>query len=99
MSKQTFIICLEDEKGVAAEFERWGFKKAETCIEHMVELYGTYPSLYLRNLDRAAKVVCYPTPDGYHKADPVWSVTPAEFLGLIEEWNEKRAAAREGERS
>lgn len=80
--KMTFIIYLEDAAGNMVDFERWAFKKAKTCIDHMIELYKTY-SIYERSLAKAARVVCYPTPDGYNKADPVWSVGVDEFRKLM----------------
>ena len=82
MKKQTFIICLEDADGLVVDFERWSFKRAQTCIDHMIELYKTY-SIYGLSLAKAAKLVCYPTPDGYHKVDPVWSASVDEFRALM----------------
>ena len=83
--KQTFIICVENESDCVLEFERWPYKRAQTCIDKMIELYRTYPSLYVPHLTGAAKVICYPTPDGYHKAAPVWSVSVDEFRELLKE--------------
>ena len=88
--RQNFIVCLEDACGCTVEFERWPYKKAETCIQHMVELYGTYPSLYSKGLNEAARVVCYPTPDGYTRAEPVWAVTTEEFRELMRQFKEER---------
>lgn len=81
--KMTFIICLEDKEGRTMEFERWGYKKVETCIDKMVELYRTYSGLYVPLLKAADKVTAYPTPDGYNRGDPVWSVSKDEFLKMI----------------
>ena len=83
--KMTHIIRLEKEDGSLVEFERWSGKDAQTCINEMVELYDTYGSLYLKHLEQADRVVCYPTPDGYTAGDPVWSATREEFLALIEQ--------------
>lgn len=82
MKKQTFIICLENQDGLVVDFERWSYKRAETCIANMVKLYRTY-SIYGLSLAKADRVVCYPTPDGYTKADPVWSVSVDEFRELM----------------
>lgn len=84
MAKQTFIICLEDKDGKMVDFERWAYKKPETCVQHMVELYKTY-SIYERSLAKADRVVAYPTPNGYDKEDPVWSVSVEEFRQLMKE--------------
>lgn len=87
MSKEMrFLIRLEKEDGSLVDFERWSYKKAETCINKMVALYGTNSGLYLRKLDKADKVVCYPTPDGCHAAEPVWSVSADEFRAMVEKW-------------
>ena len=79
------IIRLEKEDGSVVEFERWSYKDAQICINKMVELYDTYGSLYLKHLEQADRVVCYPTPDGYTAGEPVWSATREEFLALIEQ--------------
>lgn len=81
--KQNFIICLEAADGRQITFERWPFKRVQTCVAHMVELYKTYSGLYGRYLDQAAKVVAYHTPDGYNRAAPVWSVSVDEFRKLM----------------
>lgn len=47
------------------------------------------PGLYRNNLDRAARVVCYPTPDGYTHAAPVWGVSVDEFRRMVEAQQEK----------
>lgn len=85
MSKQTFIICLENIEGRTVFFERWGFTKAESCIDHMVQLIGSSINFYKRIIGPSAvKAVCYPTPDGYNRAEPVWSVTIEEFWNMVE---------------
>lgn len=84
MAKQTFIICVEDQNGFIVDFERWACKKVETCIAKMIELYKTYSILYAPKLDGAARVTAYPTPNGYDREAPVWSVTADEFRALIE---------------
>lgn len=84
MAKQTFIICLEDENGVSVNFERWPYKKAETCLDHMVELYCRYEVLYGHDLDKASRVVCYPTPDGCTKGKPAWDISADEMRELME---------------
>lgn len=83
--QQTFIIRLEDKDGKLVDFERWAYKKVETCIQKMVELYSTYSGIYERNLVKAARVVAYPTPDGYNRESPVWSVSVEEFRELMKE--------------
>lgn len=60
MRKQTYIIVLEDQDGRTVDFERWAYKRAQTCIDKIVELYAEWPGLYGKNLERAARVVCYP---------------------------------------
>lgn len=83
MAKQTFIIRLEDQAGHMVDFERWAYKKVETCIQHMVELYSTYSGIYERSLAKAAQVVAYPTPNGFDREEPVWSVSVDEFRELM----------------
>ena len=89
MRKQTYIIVLEDQDGRTVDFERWAYKRAQTCIDKIVELYAEWPGLYGKNLERAARVVCYPTPDGYNQAAPVWSVSVDEFRRMIDAQQEK----------
>lgn len=83
MAKQTFIILLENSDGQIIDFERWSYKKVRTCIDNMVELYRTYPSLYVPKLQGADRVTAYPTPDGYNREAPVWSVSKDEFLKMV----------------
>lgn len=85
--QQTYIIVLEDNQGRTIDFERWTYKRAQTCISKMVALYRTLNSYsFARDmLDRTARVVCYPTPNGYHESVPVWSVTANEFRAMLEE--------------
>ena len=89
MKKQTYIIVLEDQDGRTVDFERWTYKRAQTCIDKIVELYAEWPGLYGKNLERAARIVCYPTPDGYNQAAPVWNVSVNEFRRMIEAKKEK----------
>ena len=89
MKKQTYIIVLEDQGGRTVDFERWTYKRPQTCVDKIVELYAEWPSLYEKNLERAVRVVCYPTPDGYTQAAPVWSVPVGEFQHMIESRQEK----------
>lgn len=83
MKKQTFIICLEDQEGRMVNFERWYFKSMKRCVDAMVGLYRSCPSIYRSDLERAARVVCYPTPDGYHRKAAVWSVSVDEFREMM----------------
>ena len=89
MKRQTHIIILEDQDGRTVDFERWTYKRAQTCIDKTAELYAEWPGLYGKNLERAARVVCYPTPDGYTQAAPVWAVPVDEFRRMIEARQEK----------
>lgn len=89
MKKQTYIICLEDQDGRTVDFERWTYKRSQTCVDKIVELYAEWPSLYEKNLERAARVVCYPTPDGYTPAAPVWSVSVDDFRRMVHDQQEK----------
>lgn len=89
MVKQSFIIRLEDQDGHVVDFERFIYKRVETCVGLLVELYKRYERLYMPNLDKAARVVAYPTPDGYHMEDPVWSVSVEEFRKMVEKEKEE----------
>ena len=90
MAQQRYIIRLEDKEGKMVDFERWSFKKVETCIQHMVELYSTYSNMYMPKLDKADRVVAYPTPDGCHEEAPVWSVTVDEFRAMVKKREEEK---------
>ena len=89
MKKQTYIVILEDKDGITVEFERWSYKRAQTCIDKTVELYAEWPGLYGKYLERAARVVCYPTPDGYNQDAPVWDAPVEEFRRMIQIQREK----------
>lgn len=85
MQKQTYIIRLEDQAGGLIDFERWGYKHAKTCIAKMLELYANYSGIYIPKLSSASRVVCYPTPDGYNRGKPVWSVSAADFAAMVQQ--------------
>lgn len=85
MKQQTFIVYLEDQDGRMIDFERWCYKRSKTCLDAMVKLYGSWPSLYLPQLAKAARVVCYPTPDGSNKEAPAWSLSAEEFRERMKE--------------
>lgn len=93
MKKQTYITVLEDKNGWEIDFERWTYKRAQTCINKLLELYGgPFSILYLKDIDRAARVICYPTPDGYNKGPAVWSATVAELKDMIQARQKKTPA-------
>lgn len=88
-AKQNFIIRLEDAAGNMVDFERWPYKKVETCIRDMVDMYRMYDRLFMPKLDKAYRVVAYSTPDGAHMEAPVWSVSVEEFRKMIEKRREE----------
>lgn len=93
MKKQTYITILEDESGQEIDFERWAYKRAQTCISKMLELYGgELAFLYRKKIDRAARIVCYPTPDGYNLGPAVWSATVSELKDMIHAGQKERPA-------
>lgn len=93
MKKQTYMTILEDENGQEIDFERWAYKRAQTCISKMLELYsGEWAFLYRKEIDRAARIVCYPTPDGYNLGPAVWSATVAELKDMIQARQKKTPA-------
>ena len=84
--QQTFIIRLEDKDGKMVDFERWAYKKVETCIKNMVKTYSDHAYLYEPTLAKADKVVAYATPGGRSDEKiPVWSVSVEEFRKLMKE--------------
>lgn len=93
MKKQTYITILEDENGKGIDFERWAYNRAETCVDKLLELYsGPWASLYRKDIDRAARIVCYQTPDGYNKGPAVWSATTEELNSMIQARQKKTPA-------
>ena len=93
MKKQTYITILEDENGREINFERWTYKRVKTCVDKMLDLYsGPWASLYREDIDRAARVVCYHTPDGYNLGPAVWSATVAELKDMIQARQKKTPA-------
>ena len=83
MKKQTFIICFENIDGVAVNFERWTFKRVDTCIKKTIDLYRLYPKIYAETLRQTKKITAYFTPDGYNRQAEVWTATIDEFKMLI----------------
>lgn len=85
MNRQTYIIALEDSQGRTVNFERFCCRRMETCMHKMITLYRKliHYSFAIAELDRTARVVCYPTPDGYNSVDPVRSVDIDTFRALL----------------
>lgn len=65
MKEQTFISYLEDENGKMIDFERWTYKKVETVLKSVKELYK-HP-IYSGNLKRSKNLSIYATPEGCSK--------------------------------
>ena len=72
MKQQTFILAFETEDGFMEDFYRFSYKKLDTCVNAIKKAAAKY-SYFGTSWKNAnvAKMVCYPTPDGYNKADPV----------------------------
>ncbi len=80
MKNQTFITKVIDKNGKTLDFERWTHKKADTVRKKVEFLYSikcnSLSRLYLPTLKQGEKILCVPTPDGYHeKGDPVWEIS------------------------
>lgn len=65
MKKQEYISKQYDKNGNVINFERWGFKRVNTCIDHHLELLRSFGGLY--DLDKTEKIVFYATPDGVNE--------------------------------
>jgi hypothetical protein len=86
MAKQTYLFRIENDAGQCMDFERWTFKRLDTCINKMIELYGgTWASLYARKLDGAAYVTAYKTDYEATEANRAWRVTVEEFRDMLKE--------------
>lgn len=86
MKEQTFIIKLKDKNNVTVSFERFDYKKLNTCIKAMVRLYkaafdpcGFCGFLYKADIEKSARVVAYKTSS---KAK-VWDITIEEFKQML----------------
>ena len=66
MATQTYISRLEDSTGKMLDSERWSYKRPETILQKLSNGYSKYYDLYKRQLEQAATVAIYATPDGYH---------------------------------
>ncbi len=89
MSKiQTYIFRLKNEDEITIAFERWSYKRFETCLNKMLELYNPdspHSFVYYKQLCKVARIAAY-------KDDPrtgrdtlqVWSATVEEFKKLLE---------------
>lgn len=84
MKQQTFITILIDSTGRQIDFQRWSYKQAKTVERKIRELYSPamrFASLFKRDLEKAAFVQCFATPDGYEKSGPVvWQIPAVELL-------------------
>ena len=89
MSKkeQTYIIYLENKNGILVDFERWAYKKLETCIDKTLTLHCRGYSLYKNDLIKTAKIVAYKTNDG--NEIKVWDISINEYMEKLrrhKEW-------------
>ena len=91
MKEQTYITCLESADGQIIDFERWAYKRAQTCINRLVELYSGACGaewLYKQMISQASEVACYAVCD--NKEEEVWRVKIEEFQRLIGRVKEER---------
>ncbi len=78
MKKQTYISYLEDSDGKMINFERWSYKKTDTIIEKLKELYQ-YP-IYKKDIEKSVRIAIYETPDGYNKNKTPKIIVPIEEI-------------------
>jgi hypothetical protein len=82
---QTFLAVLEDENKKHLTFERFAYKKIETVIRSLAKLYSTSSSwhfLYKAEIEKAAHLVVYATPDPETRIERLRIDKPA-LLSLI----------------
>ena len=70
MKKQTYITVYEDAAGKMTDFNRWSFKRAETCLKKEIDaLKANSAYRFLQRDARTLKVI--ETPDGYNRGKTV----------------------------
>lgn len=90
MKEQTFIIELKDKSNITVSFERFTYKKLNTCIKAMIRLYksafdpcGFCGILYKEDLEKSARVVAYKTEYKTNDSNKVWDISIDEFKQML----------------
>lgn len=85
MKQQTYIIVLKDSAGHTVNFERFGYKKLQTCIDKMIELYKSLKNygFIQTELARTQKVIAYQTEYETSDNNKVFEIAIADFLKMI----------------
>lgn len=81
--KQTYIIKLLDKNGYTVNFERWSYKKLNTCINRMINLYKELMryNFVRQELESVVTVVAYKTNE--LAEEKVWEASKEEFMKMI----------------
>lgn len=85
MKEQTFVISLLDSKGRTINFERWSYKRLNTCITKTVENYREMikHNWFVNDLKDAVKVVAHKTDYDTTDVNKVWEISMDEFWEMI----------------
>lgn len=82
MKQQTYISYLEDQQKNIIDFHRWSYKKASTIVKKLKEFYQNNKDYgYIKkDLEKAAQIAIYATPDGYNREKTPTLIIPIENL-------------------
>jgi len=90
MKEQTFIVELKDKNNSTIDFERFSYKRLNTCINAMIKLYKKAFDpycfcgfLYKENVEKAARIVAYRTDYKTNDANKVWDISIDEFIKML----------------
>ena len=88
MKEQTYIVMFMNKDEIPVNFERWAYKKLETCIDRTICLCCRAFSLYKYDLIKTTKVVAYKTNGRIERK--VWEITIGEFMNRLRSHKEWR---------
>lgn len=83
---QTFISVFEDARGMTIDFERWEYKRLETCIDALTKLYHRMRAMAFvqEDLAKVTRIVTYKTSYEISQGNIVSEIDIATFMKMIE---------------
>lgn len=95
MSKQRFLIELQDAQGHTIEFERWPFRSVKRSMDSMAALYGGWGApLYADALNRSTQIVAYEMESDPAHGKEVQRIPVSEFRQMIAKQQQKEREHR-----
>lgn len=83
---QTFLVALEDENGVEIDFNRFGYKKLDTCIKKYTEFIKRMSKCnwFMENIARAKYLRFYQTDYATNPKNMVCEIPFKDFVKSLE---------------